>query len=73
MPIFEYRCRDCGKLSEHLVFSGGDAPVCTTCGSANLEKLLSSFAVSTKSAGCGNGPMPGCPSGGCCGGSCGMM
>lgn len=69
MALFEYRCTDCGNVSEHLVFSAEDALSCPTCGSANLEKLLSSFAVSMKQP---SGGAPSCPNAGRCGGSCGM-
>jgi putative FmdB family regulatory protein len=71
MALFEYRCKDCGKLSEHLVFSADDKPACTTCGSANLEKLLSPFAVNAKQSS-SPAPVGGCPNAGCCGGSCGL-
>ncbi len=72
MALFEYRCKDCDKHSEHLVFSTDDQPVCPGCGSANMEKLLSSFAVNMKQPSSG-GPSN-CPMGGCCGGgSCGMQ
>jgi len=71
MALFEYRCKDCGKLSEHLVFNADETPACTTCGSVNMEKLLSTFAVNAKQSSSA-GPMPGCPNAGCCGGSCGM-
>jgi len=39
MPIYEYRCADCGQTFETLV--RGDRTVrCPDCGSATLEKLL---------------------------------
>jgi putative FmdB family regulatory protein len=43
MPIYEYRCLDCGSLSEFLVGVGaGDRPLlCRQCGSHRLEKALS--------------------------------
>ena len=71
MALFEYRCSDCGKVSEHLVFSDGDALSCPDCGSDKLEKLLSTFAVNAKSA-ASSGGMPSCPHAGHCGGGCGM-
>lgn len=44
MPLFEYRCRDCGKRFEEFVL--GDArPRCPGCESRNLQKLLSAFSV----------------------------
>ena len=55
MPLYEYRCRDCGARFERLVrsTSAADASdtvaarpaiVCPTCESAQVERLLSAFA-----------------------------
>ncbi len=41
MPLYDFRCKDCGKISEILLTSGGDTTVCRHCGSGNLEKLMS--------------------------------
>ncbi|MFB0518065.1 MAG: zinc ribbon domain-containing protein [Acidobacteriota bacterium] len=42
MPIYEYRCRDCGKVSELLVgVTGSRQPKCSHCGSERMEKILS--------------------------------
>jgi putative FmdB family regulatory protein len=46
MPIYEYKCRQCGKLNSVFTRSV-DAPVnaaCESCGSKELEKALSKFA-----------------------------
>ena len=48
MPIYEYRCRACGLEFEALV-RGADQPSCGECGSADLERCLSAFGVSTES------------------------
>ncbi|GIW54251.1 MAG: hypothetical protein KatS3mg082_0655 [Nitrospiraceae bacterium] len=47
MPIYEYRCRDCGKRSSHLVLSISHPPPvsCQHCRSANVERLMSRFAA----------------------------
>jgi putative FmdB family regulatory protein len=45
MPIFEYRCRECGHPFETLV-TAGRQPACPTCASQNLDKQISVFAVS---------------------------
>lgn len=57
MPIFEYRCEDCGSQFEALLF-GEQKAECPKCHQQNLQKQLSTFAVNTKSssssaAGCG--------------------
>ncbi|MBM3285377.1 MAG: zinc ribbon domain-containing protein [Candidatus Aminicenantes bacterium] len=48
MPIYEFRCRDCGKKSTFLTLSVGSAfdPKCGKCGSRDLVKLVSRVAVS---------------------------
>lgn len=60
MPIFEYTCQSCKKDFETLV-RGSEKPKCPHCGSAKLEKRISSFSAKseTKSGGghhccCGN-------------------
>jgi len=53
MPIYEYRCNQCGYVSEILtgVGSHGDLPFCKNCGSYNLQKLISASSfISTDSA-----------------------
>ena len=45
MPIFEYDCKGCGVAFEQLVQGAGE-PACPSCASTELEKKLSSFAVS---------------------------
>ena len=47
MPIFDFHCRTCGKEFEALVRPQDAAPVCPSCHGADLEKLLSGFAVSS--------------------------
>ena len=71
MPLFEYRCNDCGKISEILVFSSDETQKCKHCGSTNLEKMLSSFAVSMAPASSSQ-PVPACPAGSCCNSVCGL-
>ena len=70
MPLLEYRCAGCEKKTEFLVLAGdGDVdPVCPSCGSHGMDRLLSTFAAHAGSGGardadtmCGGGPcaMPG--------------
>jgi putative FmdB family regulatory protein len=46
MPIYEYRCEECGKNSTSLLpsFSSPD-PLCPHCGKAGLRRLVSTFAT----------------------------
>ena len=46
MPLYEYDCRGCGHRFEALV-RGADVPACPSCGSQDLERVLSSFAASS--------------------------
>jgi putative FmdB family regulatory protein len=46
MPLFEYHCKKCNSQFELLVM-GSTTPMCPTCNSQKLEKLLSTFAVNT--------------------------
>jgi putative FmdB family regulatory protein len=66
MPIFEYVCNECQHGFEALVF-GQQKAECPKCKSKKLEQQLSVFAVSAKSGGSSQSPMP--TGGGC--GSCG--
>ena len=47
MPLYEYQCRACAHEFEALI-RPGDTPKCTSCGSLDLQKLLSHTAVSTE-------------------------
>ncbi len=79
MPIYEYRCRDCGGLIELLLGIGrnSDELICKSCGSFRLEPLISASAISVKNpterlAGAstccgGTPPEQGCVPGSCCG------
>jgi putative FmdB family regulatory protein len=47
MPIYEYRCRQCETRFEHFGRTMAEANdvTCPECGSAQAEKLPSTFAV----------------------------
>jgi putative FmdB family regulatory protein len=49
MPIYDYRCADCGRRSTHYyqTFSAAAAaePRCPHCQSANISRLVSRVAV----------------------------
>jgi putative FmdB family regulatory protein len=47
MPLYEYYCRACGHDFELLV-RPPETPRCPKCQSADLEKLLSDFAVDSE-------------------------
>lgn len=41
MPIYEYRCQNCGERVEVWLRSGGETPHCPNCDSTLLERLFS--------------------------------
>jgi putative FmdB family regulatory protein len=47
MPIYEYRCADCGKRSSVLVLNihNPPPPACRHCRSAKVERVMSRFAA----------------------------
>ena len=46
MPIYDYRCKECGGVSEVFLRSlAGEAIRCPRCGGENLEKLVSASYV----------------------------
>ena len=47
MPIYEYRCQDCGEKFDKLVRSSTDQAelICPNCGSKQAEKLMSLFGT----------------------------
>ncbi|GEM_PF-60010 len=46
MPIYEYQCLVCGKVSDHLVLNREDfEPYCKHCGSREMKKLISRVRV----------------------------
>ena len=67
MPIYEYRCDECETEFEKLVRAFREEVSCPDCGSAAVERRLSTFAFASS----GNEPRPsrggrcGCGRGGC--------
>ncbi len=47
MPIYEYRCQDCRRVSSFLILNLQEpfVPVCCKCGSQALERVLSRVHV----------------------------
>ncbi|MCP4105873.1 MAG: zinc ribbon domain-containing protein [Desulfobacteraceae bacterium] len=66
MPIFDYLCKDCGKMTEILVAAREDKHKCSVCGSLNMTKMLSAHSSLSGSARTGM-PVPGDTA--CCGSS----
>ena len=46
MPIYEYRCEECGKRSSALLASySSPDPACPHCAKHGLHRLVSTFAT----------------------------
>lgn len=57
MPIYEYKCKNCGHKFEKLVF-GKEKIKCPKCQGSTLKKLFSTFSTakgSSDSSGCDEG------------------
>jgi putative FmdB family regulatory protein len=47
MPLYDFHCRSCGVDFERLV-RGADVIECPSCHGQDVERLLSTFALSTE-------------------------
>ncbi len=61
MPIFEFKCDNCGKEFERVVFGSDEDKVnCPDCGDLETRKLMSVFSCSrtgeASSGSCGGAP-----------------
>ena len=81
MPLYEYRCRDCGHQFEILqrLGEGAGGLACPRCRAAALDKQFSTFATASGSGAAGAESLAGCGEGACgagmeacCGGACAM-
>jgi putative FmdB family regulatory protein len=64
MPLYDYLCEDCGKVSEQLMTASSDQSQCPFCGSLKLKKLMSAHS---SYAGASQTRLPGAGDTGCCG------
>ena len=51
MPIYDFRCQQCGRITEIFVRSADQAARCPHCGSNNMERLISSSYMIRTDAG----------------------
>jgi putative FmdB family regulatory protein len=50
MPLYEFKCLDCGDLFEVLIMKPAPKIRCPGCESESVERVLSLFAVSSESS-----------------------
>ena len=75
MPIYEYKCGECGELSEFMITaqSPTEKLICKKCGSENLLRkisvpgILSGKSESSGHSCCGNSGKGCSTPGSCCG------
>ena len=51
MPIFEYQCRECKQEFEAILWRDSEKVECPDCGTPEVTRMISSFAVSNGSSG----------------------
>jgi putative FmdB family regulatory protein len=68
MPIYEYKCNNCGNEFEELVFSQNELPPCPKCESKKVDKLISACAVQKEGTSGGMADLGSMPPMGDCGG-----
>ena len=66
MPLYEYKCNDCGTVFEELIGKTvpESFPACPKCRSDNCQRQFSTFAAKVGIGSSG----PACSTGGCGGG-----
>ena len=67
MPIYEYKCQDCGTKFEKLLRRSAEATEldCPACGQKHLTQEFSTFAARANGAATHSSDAPVCPSGMC--------
>lgn len=72
MPIYEFQCTDCGEKKE-ILFRKNDEKIemkCDKCGSANLQRILSSANFAVPGGPAASAPGATSSTHSCSGGSC---
>ncbi len=64
MPLFDFLCLDCGRVSEMLLIGSSEEPGCPVCGSKHLKRMLS---APSSLSGVAQHSLPGSKDTGCCG------
>lgn len=64
MPLFDFLCLDCGRVSEVLLIGSSEKPGCPECGSKHLKRMLS---APSSLSGVAQHSLPGPKDTACCG------
>ena len=72
MPIFEFKCTECGEFFELLVMNQKDDEEvkCPKCGAQSFERVMSMSNYSMGGSSAGTASKPSCQERSCSGGSC---
>jgi len=73
MPIYDYKCTDCGEVYDvfHKSREVIEDITCPACHSTKYKKLMSVPSISMGgTATASSSEVPSCPAGGCCGEAC---
>jgi len=60
MPLFEFRCKNCGEIFEEWIPKRGELPPCPYCKGKEVEKIFSPVGVKGSGSPCNS-----CRSGSC--------
>lgn len=68
MPVYDYRCKECGKTYDvfHKGREKAEDVVCPHCGSLSSVKLMSAPMIAVGASGRSEAASPSC----CCNGAC---
>ncbi len=50
MPIFTYKCKECGEVFDFLMLLRNEKAKCLKCGSEKIEKQISVFGVPSETS-----------------------
>ena len=75
MPIYEFKCLDCGELTEIIFTSSEDSREikCRQCGAKDMERVLSTTNYSMKGSSPSSGATASATTKTCASGQCGTI
>ena len=48
MPIYEYKCNNCGKVFEQIIFKADEKPECPFCNNIkDISRVISTFSFNS--------------------------